>query len=526
VRELYSALKTEGWIDPWLDKAKILPGQDWRLVIEKAVEDADVVIVCLSNQSVTKEGFVQREIKYSYDIALEKPEETIFLIPLRLDNCVVPRGLRSFHWVDYFGAEKKDSYSDLLEALKLRYDQKLNLDADDIARKQFEKQAQWEADEFARKLSSEQAASEKMRYAKMEQEAALAKVNREAKDRIEREVAVKKKVKREARQRKQREFISSNSRWFGVGGIMLLFLIFGGFGLNYLFKNPPVATVTASPTNTATPKPPTSTKVPFMPTSLPSKTPSPTPTLGIDSTQVSEKDGMISLYVPEGEFTMGDANIGVYQIYLSAFWIDQTEVTNEMYTKCVDVGKCDPPSKTDHFSNSSYANHPVVYVDWNMANAYCSWAGRRLPTEVEWEKAASWDDQTKTKFTFPWGESIDCSFANFVGLRTGVGWFDKQECIGETTNVKSYSAGISPYGAYDMAGNVWEWVSSLYKPYPYDANDGREDMSSADDRVLRGGAWGGSWTYNDSQVRSSLRDRLNATYVSDDVGFRCARSLP
>jgi len=91
VRELYQKLHAETWIEPWLDKAKILPGQDWRMVIEKAVEDSDVVIVCLSGQSVSKEGFVQREIKYAYDIALEKPEETIFLIPLRLDDCAVPR---------------------------------------------------------------------------------------------------------------------------------------------------------------------------------------------------------------------------------------------------------------------------------------------------------------------------------------------------------------------------------------------------------------------------------------------------
>ncbi|MBK7319275.1 toll/interleukin-1 receptor domain-containing protein [Candidatus Villigracilis affinis] len=128
VRELYNALKSEGWIDPWLDKAKILPGQDWEFVIEKAVDDSDVVIVCLSGQSVTKEGFVQREIRYAYDIALEKPEETIFLIPLRLDDCNVPRKLRTLHWVDYFGFDKKNSYADLLEALKLRYEQKMRLE--------------------------------------------------------------------------------------------------------------------------------------------------------------------------------------------------------------------------------------------------------------------------------------------------------------------------------------------------------------------------------------------------------------
>ena len=95
------------------------------MVIEKAVDASDVVVICLSNQSVTKEGFVQREIRYAYDLAFEKPEDTIFLIPLRLDDCPVPRKLRTIHWVDYFGAQKQEAYSDLLEALQLRYDQKM-----------------------------------------------------------------------------------------------------------------------------------------------------------------------------------------------------------------------------------------------------------------------------------------------------------------------------------------------------------------------------------------------------------------
>ena len=162
VRELYSALKAEGWIDPWLDKAKILPGQDWEMVIEKAVDDSDVVIACLSSQSITKEGFVQREIRYAYDIALEKPEETIFLIPLRLDDCNVPRKLRTLHWVDYFGDDKENSYSDLLEALKLRYEQKVRLEAEELERRQIEQQTKWEVEEMARKRASEQVAREKV----------------------------------------------------------------------------------------------------------------------------------------------------------------------------------------------------------------------------------------------------------------------------------------------------------------------------------------------------------------------------
>jgi hypothetical protein len=124
VRELYQRLEAEGWIDPWLDEEKLLPGQDWDLEIEKAVEAADVVIVCVSNRSVTKEGYVQKEIRKVLDIALEKPEETIFIIPLRLDECELPRRLRTWHYVDYFpAAQRSRAYQRLLQSLHVRFDQ-------------------------------------------------------------------------------------------------------------------------------------------------------------------------------------------------------------------------------------------------------------------------------------------------------------------------------------------------------------------------------------------------------------------
>ncbi len=134
VRELSQRLFAQDWIDPWLDEEKLLPGQDWRLKIEEAVETSDIVIICLSSNSVSKEGFVQKELRYAKDIALEKPDETIFLIPLRLDNCEIPRGLRSFQWVDYFGEKKDKAYRALLQALKLRYDQKYEIKEKEDAR--------------------------------------------------------------------------------------------------------------------------------------------------------------------------------------------------------------------------------------------------------------------------------------------------------------------------------------------------------------------------------------------------------
>jgi hypothetical protein len=119
VRELYQRLLAEGWIDPWLDEEKLLPGQDWDMEIEKAVESADAVIVCLSNNSVTKEGYVQKELRFVLDIALEKPEGTIFVIPLRLDDCLVPRRLKNWHRADYFPVEFRGiAFTRVLASLK------------------------------------------------------------------------------------------------------------------------------------------------------------------------------------------------------------------------------------------------------------------------------------------------------------------------------------------------------------------------------------------------------------------------
>jgi len=148
VRELYQRLLAtpygddKGWINPWLDEEKLLPGQDWDMEIEKAVEAADVVIVCLSNTSVSKEGYIQRELKFVLDIALEKPEGTIFVVPLRLDNCELPRRLRSWQAVDYFPAEHQGrSFEKLMQSLRIRYESGAGtdnvLEAEEISAKTF-----------------------------------------------------------------------------------------------------------------------------------------------------------------------------------------------------------------------------------------------------------------------------------------------------------------------------------------------------------------------------------------------------
>jgi len=221
--------------------------------------------------------------------------------------------------------------------------------------------------------------------------------------------------------------------------------------------------------------------------------------------------------IPAGEFQMGsdtgnDDEKPVHAVYLDEYQIGKYEITNRQFDQCARAQICD---KTTF--DEAKALHPVVNVYWFNANKYCEYVGGRLPSEAEWEKAASWDDEAKTKRTYPWGETIDCTYANYYGKDGG-----NDYCVGDTTPVGSYEGGKSPYGLYNMAGNAWEWVSSLYMPYPFDANDGREDMSSADPRVLRGGAWNDLVDYGRSASRSSGYPAASNFYVS----FRCSRSLP
>ena len=221
--------------------------------------------------------------------------------------------------------------------------------------------------------------------------------------------------------------------------------------------------------------------------------------------------------VAAGNFIMGSdkgdaAEKPIHTVYLDTFYMDKYEVTNALYKTCVDVGKCDPPKQTNsyarpsYYEKSEYANYPVIYVDWNMSKKYCEWRGGQLPTEAQWEKAARGTDGR----TYPWGEDIDTTYANYSGI--------------DTTAVGSYEKGISPYGIYDMAGNVWEWVTDWYSEAYYQNSPSSNPLGpdSGQYRVLRGGAW----YYGEDDLRASLRDRISPDGVSYFIGFRCVRSTP
>ncbi len=258
----------------------------------------------------------------------------------------------------------------------------------------------------------------------------------------------------------------------------------------------------------------------LMPILIPSPTDTLMPALTSDPLQLIDEKGVTMRLVPAGEFTMGSesGNNGeepIHQVYLDAFYMDIYEVTNAAYKSCVAADVCDPPQSTssythdDYYENSQYDDYPVIYVDWNQANAYCEWRGASLPTEAQWEKAARGDDGR----TYPWGEGISCSQADYYD--------GNKDCIGDTTEVGSYESGKSPYGMYDMAGNVWEWVADWYDLIYYANSPSSNPLgpSSGEYRALRGG----SWYYNDYYLRASYRSWNVPSYNYYVVGFRCAR---
>jgi len=215
--------------------------------------------------------------------------------------------------------------------------------------------------------------------------------------------------------------------------------------------------------------------------------------------------------ISAGEFQMGSENGNsdespVHTVYLDEFQIGKYEITNNQYNQCIRANVCGGivlPARLDE---------PVINVDWYDAEAYCKWSGGRLPTEAEWEKAASWNIETLTKFIYPWGNDDPVSdLLNF------------NRNVSSTTPVGTYPAGEN--GLYDMAGNVWEWVKDWYDETYYRNSPSSNPLGpeSGRFRVLRGGAW----NYDGYYVRSSFRRSYYPAFTTDNsFGFRCARNVP
>jgi eukaryotic-like serine/threonine-protein kinase len=311
-----------------------------------------------------------------------------------------------------------------------------------------------------------------------------------------------------------------------VALIGLTVIVLGSIGSSLLRKNLstsriPIGTFTSTQTSTlpgtSTPSYTFTPSITFTRSTTFTPTFTLTPMLPTGSTWMRPADGMLMVYVPAGEFSMGSpegtgsgGEHPQHKVSLDAFWIDRTDVTNAMYAKCVQAGNCRLPDDTSRYDYPRYSNHPVVYVNWNQADAYCRWVGARLPTEAEWEKAARGTDGR----TYPWGnDAPGCSLANYWGKDTG--------CVGDTSEVGSYPSGASPYGALDMAGDVWQWVADWYDHGYYSKSPVHNPTgpSSGDARVLKGG----SWDYLVYFIRSAYRFFGNPESGDDIIGFRCSR---
>jgi len=231
--------------------------------------------------------------------------------------------------------------------------------------------------------------------------------------------------------------------------------------------------------------------------------------------------------VPAGEFIMGSDQgrpdeQPAHRVYVDAFYIDRYEITNAQYAEflntigghqrrcdghdCVDTKDENPDSHIVHVAGryaaeAGYERHPVVEVSWYGAKAFCEHYGKRLPTEAEWEKAARGPEG----LNYPWGDAFEAGSAN-VGHQ-----------INDTTPVGRFPTGVSPYGAHDMVGNVWEWVDDWYQPYP--GSPASSDFFGQKYKVVRGG----SWNHPAEDARTTARDIAHPARRLRVVGFRCAR---
>ncbi len=256
----------------------------------------------------------------------------------------------------------------------------------------------------------------------------------------------------------------------------------------------------------------------------------------------SNTDGAETVLIPGASFLMGsdaadpladEDEMPQHRVLVDSFYLYRHEVTNAMYAECVAAGGCSPVQTAEsgilsHYGDPAYADHPVVGVTWRMASAYCRWAGGRLPTEAEWELAARGAPaqpspaagEDKGGGIYPWGsEDPTCERANFAGCQSPP----------DTLAVGSLALGNSPYEAWDMSGNVWEWVQDWYAPNYYTfsptANPIGPYIYQDEDHPLKVVRGGGLFS-GPENLRAAARLGINPRVAYEDVGFRCVAAEP
>ena len=220
-------------------------------------------------------------------------------------------------------------------------------------------------------------------------------------------------------------------------------------------------------------------------------------------------DGAAMVFVPAGEFQMGAELMPderpVHTVYLDAFWMDRYEVSNRLYQACVKAGACRQDPNLSDSGSPANEGLPATLVNWADADAYCKWAGKHLPTEAQWEKAARGTDGR----TYPWGNTFDQNIVNSAyNLNL------------TTVPVDQFPDGASPYGAFNMAGNVWEWVADWYSEtyYQQSPRQNPQGPASGELKVARGGGYGGT----EAVMRTAQRRSIDGIETGRYLGFRCA----
>ena len=266
---------------------------------------------------------------------------------------------------------------------------------------------------------------------------------------------------------------------------------------------------TATPEPTATPTP--LSAPPTRSTPLP-----PPPDPAAYAPVFNAYNNMELIYIPEGEFRMGsgktDSNqdeneTPAHKVYLDAFWISKTQVTNAMFNACVNAGVCKYSVKkttNPNYLDPLFTYHPVVYIAWEMAQTYCDWTGGRLPTEAEWEKAARGPGSNR----YPWGDD-----------QPSLKYVNAENDVGNTTAAGSFIAGASVYGVLDMGGNVREWVSDWFDPAYYQVSPYRNPWGpeTGEKKVLKGASFSDPFRY----CRSANRLSHEPGSPGAVRGFRC-----
>ena len=485
VKALYDRLTNDG-VNAWLDKENLLPGQDWELEIRKAVYEADVVVVCLSKQ-FNQAGFRQKEVRIALDTAMEQLEGDIFIIPSRLEECDVPEKLQRYHWVDFFD---DNGYEKLMQSIRLRDNQL------EKARIEKEEAIKRRLPTFDSPLMTQQSITQhRSENLPLEDIPVKPDPYKSDKSSSDKKLKAKRPIKT--------EYVIAI-----IGAVATIVAgILSSPLLEKWLSSIPVVSATA--------------------TLLP--------------TEITDSKGVQMVLVPASEFIMGgnaedavamcekysntdcqksrfENEEPIHTVNLDSFYIDKYEVTNTNWKNCVNAKVCNLPVQTDsvtrtnYYIDPEYDDFPVINVTWHMAQDFCEWRDASLPTEAQWEKAARGIDG----FIYPWGNNINCSYANYFSGSNG--------CVGDTTKVGSYKSGKSVYGVYDMAGNVAEWTLDWYSETYYQDSPASDPQgpNSGEYRVYRGGAW----YFVDFITRSTYRGNDKPEQYIFYLGFRCATDAP